>query len=92
MRRPGLSGPGPAFSRACSPKSVEEELAEGAERRVYALYSESELKERNVDGFLDGLVRSTKAVMTRVELGGTLFLVVVIEVFLISRGEEGKSS
>jgi hypothetical protein len=45
-----------------------------------------------VDGLLDGLVRSTKAVMTRVELGGTLFLVVVIGVFLISRGEEGKSS
>jgi hypothetical protein len=65
---------------------------EGAERGVYALYSESEQKERNVDGLLDGLVRSTKAVMTRVELGGTLFLVAVIGVLVTSRGEEGKSS
>ena len=59
---------------------------------MYALYSESEQKERNVDGLLDGLVRSTKAVMTRVELGGTLFLVAVIGVLVTSRGEEGKSS
>ena len=57
---------------------------------MYALYSESKRKERNVDGLLDGLVRSTKAVMTRVELGGTLFLVAVIGVLLTSRGEEGK--
>jgi hypothetical protein len=71
---------------------VEEERLEGAERGVYALYSESEQKERNVDGLLDGLVRSTKAVMTRVELGGTLFLVAVIGVLVTSRGEEGKSS
>ena len=62
------------------------------ERRVYALYSESERKERNVDGLLDGLVRSTKAVMTRVELGGTLFLVAVIGVLVTSRGEQSKSS
>jgi hypothetical protein len=59
---------------------------------VYALYSESERKERNVDGLLDGLVRSTKAVMTRVELGGTLFLVAVIGVLVTSRGEQSKSS
>jgi len=39
-------------------------------------------------GFLDGLVRSTKTVMTRVEFGGTLFLVAVIGVLLTSR-EEG---
>jgi hypothetical protein len=37
--------------------------------------------------FLDGLVRGTKTVMTRVELGGALFLVVVIGVLLISRKE-----
>ena len=74
------------------PKSVEEECSEGAERGVYALYSESERKERNVDGLLDGLVRSTKAVMTRVELGGTLFLVAVIGVLVTSRGEQSKSS
>ena len=59
---------------------------------MYALYAESERKERNVDGLLDGLVRSTKAVMTRVELGGTLFLVAVIGVLVTSRGEQGKSS
>ena len=92
MRSPGLSGPGPVFSWACSPESVEEERSEGAERGVYALYSESEQKERNVDGLLDGLVRSTKAVMTRVELGGTLFLVAVIGVLVTSRGEQSKSS
>jgi hypothetical protein len=40
-----------------------------------------------VDSLLDGLVRSTKAVMTRVELGGTLFLVAVIGVLLTSREE-----
>jgi hypothetical protein len=30
-----------------------------------------------MQNFLDGLVRSTKTVMTRLELGGTLFLVAV---------------
>jgi hypothetical protein len=54
---------------------------------VYAPYSERERKECNVDGLLDGLVRSTKVVMTRVELGGTLFLVAVIGVLLTSREE-----
>jgi hypothetical protein len=44
-----------------------------------------------VQSFLDGLVRSTKTVMTRVELGGTLFLVAVIGVLLTSRKEGGKS-
>jgi hypothetical protein len=42
--------------------------------------------------FLDGLVRSTKTVMTRAELGGTLFLVAVVGVFLTSRKEGGESS
>jgi len=87
MRSPGLSGPGPVFSWACSAESVEEERSEGAERGVYALYSESEQKERNVDGLLAGLVRSTKTVMTRIELGGTLFLLAVIGVLLTSREE-----
>ena len=41
-----------------------------------------------MQNFLDGLVRSTKTVMTRAELGGTLFLVAVIGVLLTSR-EEG---
>jgi serine kinase of HPr protein (carbohydrate metabolism regulator) len=44
-----------------------------------------------VQSFLDGLMRSTKTVMTRAELGGTLFLVAVIGVLLTSRKEEGKS-
>jgi serine kinase of HPr protein (carbohydrate metabolism regulator) len=45
----------------------------------------------SMQNFLDGLVRSTKTVMTRVELGGTLFLVAVIGVLLTSREEGGKS-
>ena len=84
--------PVPSSLELVHPKSVEEERSEGAERRMYALYSESERKERNVDGLLDGLVRSTKAVMTRVELGGTLFLVAVIGVLVTSRGEQSNSS
>jgi hypothetical protein len=48
--------------------------------------------ERSVQGFLDRLVRSTKTVMTRVEFGGTLFLVAVIGVLLTSREEGGKSN
>ena len=44
-----------------------------------------------VQSFLDGLVRSTKTVMTRVELGGTLFLVAVVGVLLTSRDEGDKS-
>ncbi len=54
---------------------------------MYALYSEGEQRERNVDGLLAGLVRSTKTVMTRIELGGTLFLLAVIGVLLTSREE-----
>jgi len=46
----------------------------------------------SMQNFLDGLVRSTKTVMTRVELGGTLFLVAVIGVLLTSRGEKDGSS
>jgi len=45
-----------------------------------------------VQSFLDGLVRSTKTVMTRVEVGGTLFLVAVVGVLLTSREEGDKSS
>ena len=58
---------------------------------MYSLCSRSKQEERSVQGFLDGLVRSTKTVMTRVELGGTLFLVAVIGVLLTSREEGGKS-
>jgi hypothetical protein len=45
-----------------------------------------------VQGLLNGLVRGTKTVMTRIELGGTLFLVAVVGVLLTSRGEEDESS
>jgi hypothetical protein len=72
------------YSREC----VEGMFSEVTGRGVYALRSGSEWEERSVHGFLDGLVRSTKTVMTRVELGGTLFLVAVIAVLLTSR-EEG---
>ena len=41
--------------------------------------------------FLDGLVRGTKTVMTRGELGGMLYLVAVIGVLLTSREQESKS-
>ena len=48
--------------------------------------------ERSVRFLLDGMLRGTKAVMTRVELGGTLFLVAVIGVLLTSRGEKDESA
>ena len=66
---------------------------EVASRGVYALCSGSEREERteSMQNFLDGLVRSTKTVMTRAELGGTLFFVAVIGVLLTSRKEGGKS-
>ena len=43
-----------------------------------------------VRGFLDGLVRGTRTVVTRVELGGALYLAAVIGVLLTSRKEGGK--
>jgi len=43
-----------------------------------------------MQNFLDGLVRSTKTVMTRAELSGTLFLVAMIGVLLTSREEGAK--
>jgi hypothetical protein len=42
-----------------------------------------------VRGFLDGLVRGTETVMTKVELAGVLYLVAVIGVLITSR-EEGE--
>ena len=59
---------------------------------MYALCSGNEREERGVQSFLDGLVGGTKTVMTRVELGGTLFLVAVIGVLVTSRGEQSNSS
>lgn len=58
---------------------------------VYALCSGSERKERSVHGFLNCLMQGTKTVMTRVELGGPLFLVAVIGGLPTSR-EEGSTS
>src|SRR5687767_9657513 len=78
----------PFLSCPYSPECVEGDFSDVAGRGVYALCSGSEREERSVHGFLDGLVRSTKTVMTRVELGSTLFLVAVIAVLLTSR-EEG---
>jgi hypothetical protein len=45
-----------------------------------------------VQRFLDEVVRGTKTLMTRVELGGTLFAVAVVGVLLSSREEGNKSS
>jgi hypothetical protein len=45
-----------------------------------------------VQKFLDGLVLGAKTVMTRVELGGTLFVAAVIGVLLTSRDEKDESS
>ena len=58
---------------------------------MYALCPKSCREERAVHGLFDGLVRGTKTVMTRVELGGTLYLVAVIGVLLTSRKEESGS-
>jgi len=44
-----------------------------------------------VQRFLDAVVLGTRTVMTRVELGGTLFVAAVIGVLLTSR-EEGDNS
>ena len=43
-------------------------------------------------GLLDGLVIVTKTVVTRDEMGGTLFLAAVIGVLLASRAEGDESS
>ncbi len=53
-------------------------------------FSGSRREEIAVGGFLDGLVRGAKTVMTRVELGGVLYLVAVTGVVLTSRKEGSK--
>ena len=53
-------------------------------------FSGSQREEIAVRGFLDGLVRGARTVMTRVELGGALYLVAVIGVLLTSRKEGSK--
>jgi hypothetical protein len=45
-----------------------------------------------VQRFLDAVVLGTKTAMTRVEVGGTLFVAAVIGVLLISRDEKDESS
>jgi hypothetical protein len=44
-----------------------------------------------VRGLLEGVARATKAVMTRTELGGALFVAAVIGVLLASRAEGDES-
>ncbi len=61
-----------------------------AGRRAYVRPSKYEWEELVVHRLLDGLVRGTKAAMTRVEVGGTLYFLAVIGVLLTSRaGESG---
>ena len=48
---------------------------------------EGEREDLGVQRFLDGVVLSAKTLMTRVELGGTLFVAAVIGVLLTSREE-----
>ncbi len=62
-----------------------------AGRRAYVRPSKNEWEELVVHRFLDGLVRGTKAAMTRVEVGGTLYFLAVIGVLLTSRAEESGS-
>jgi hypothetical protein len=59
---------------------------------MHALCSANEREGRSVHGFRDGLVKATKTVMTRVELGGTLFLVAAIGVLLTSHEKVDESS
>ena len=67
-------------------------FSEVAGRWVYAPCPKRSCREeRAVHRVLDGLVRGTKTVMTRVELGGTLYLAAVIGVLLTSR-EKGSGS
>ena len=76
-----------------SPECVEREiLGSSTTRDVLSVLRKQIGGGRSVHGFLDWLVRSTKTVMTRVEFGGTLFLVAVIGVLLTSREEGDKSS
>ena len=86
---PAHSGPfSPLFTGVCGRGILESSTTLG----VLSVLRKRTGGERSVQGFLDGLVRSTKTVMTRVELGGTLFLVAVIGVLLTSRDEGDKSS
>jgi hypothetical protein len=59
---------------------------------MHALCYGNEREERSVHGYRDGLIKGTKTVMTRVELGGTLFLVAAIGVLLTSREKGDESS
>ena len=53
-------------------------------------FSGGQREEIAVRGFLDGLVRGARTVMTRVELGGALYVAAVIGVLLTSRKEGSK--
>ena len=92
FRRASLASgrfPPPSYSAEC----LEGRFSEATRREgVLSVLRKRIGGERGVQGFLDGLVRSTKTVMTRVEFGGTLFLVAVIGVLLTSRKEGDESS
>jgi hypothetical protein len=67
------------------------EFSDVASCGVYALCPTEAKGGSRCAVFSRWLVRSTKTVMTRVEVGGTLFLVAVVGVLLTSR-EEGEKS
>ena len=53
-------------------------------------FSGSQREEIAMRGFLDGLVRGARTVITRIELIGALYLVAVIGVLLTSRKDGSK--
>jgi hypothetical protein len=65
-------------------------VLESRGRGVNTPFSGSRWEEIAVRGFLDGVVRGAKTVMSRVELGGALYLMAVIGVLLTSRKEGSK--
>jgi hypothetical protein len=62
----------------------------GMRTRGVGFVLRKQTEEVAVRGFLDGLVRGARIVVTRVELGGALYLVAVIGVLLTSRKEGSK--
>ena len=62
----------------------------GRRTRGVGFVLRKQTEEVTVRGFLDGLVRGTRTVVTRVELGGALYLAAVIGVLLTSRKEGSK--
>jgi hypothetical protein len=65
-------------------------VLESTGRGMKAPFSGSRREEIAVRGFLDVLVRGARTVITRVELGGTLYVAAVIGVLLTSQKEGSK--